>query len=93
MGEVNAATTVISWWVGAMLEQLWRLAPWRRVQYLLVMLWLFLVARLGITFGGLTQALVLTLLVSVYIIQSAAMRFGHKKTGKPPRPKTGGPVR
>eukprot|EP00957_Ditylum_brightwellii_P141031 10744485-Ditylum_brightwellii.AAC.1 len=24
MGEVNAATTVTSWWVGAMLEQLWR---------------------------------------------------------------------
>eukprot|EP00957_Ditylum_brightwellii_P091908 6998284-Ditylum_brightwellii.AAC.1 len=64
MGEVKATTTVTSWWIGAMLEQLWRLVPWRRVQRLLV-----------------------------YITQSAAMRFGRKKPGKSPRPKTGRPVR
>eukprot|EP00957_Ditylum_brightwellii_P073773 5606295-Ditylum_brightwellii.AAC.1 len=88
MGEVDAATTVTNWWIGVMLKQLWRSAPWQRVQRLLVTIWLFLVARLGITFG-----FFLTLLVSVYITQSTAMRFGCKKPGKPPRPKTGGPVR
>eukprot|EP00957_Ditylum_brightwellii_P195791 14916758-Ditylum_brightwellii.AAC.2 len=119
MGEVKVATTVTSWWVNAMLKQLWRLVPWRRVRRLLfyvailiswvlcvllmwiinpffncgVTLWLFLVAWLGITFGGLTQALFLTFLMCMYTTQSAAMRFGHKKTGKPPRLKTGRPVR
>eukprot|EP00957_Ditylum_brightwellii_P097118 7396466-Ditylum_brightwellii.AAC.1 len=92
MGEVKAATTVTSWWVGVMLKQLWWSAPWGRVQCLLHALAIFGCA-VRHTVRGLTQALFLTFLVSVYITQSAAMRLCYKKTGKPPRPKTGGPVR